>query len=78
MAKLIPFRTRRQQRADYAAYVLALSTRLEHFSKTKPWTRPREDPERLGNLLQQLAHERPAVLFVIEQIVADLVAELAS
>ena len=76
MAKLLPFRTRRQQEITYAAYVLALGTRWQRLSPTKPWTRPRDRPEQLGNLLQQLAHDRPATLFVIENLVVEIVAQL--
>jgi hypothetical protein len=71
MTNLIPFRPRRQREA--AAYVLALSARLERSSKSTPWTRPRAQPESLGNHLQRLARERPVVVFVIEKIVADVI-----
>ena len=74
MTKLIPFGPLRYH--EVAVYVLALSARLEGFSKTKPWTRPREHPELLGNHLQRLIRHRPAVAFVIENIVADVIEEI--
>lgn len=73
MAKLIPFLPRRRREA--AAYVLALSARLERSNKHKPWVRP-EHPERLGNLLQVLIDKRPALMFVFESIAADILAQL--
>lgn len=74
MAKVIPFRSRRH-RHEAAAYWLALSGRYERLSVSKPWLHPRQ-PERLGNLLQRLAFARPSVVFVIENLVAEIVAEL--
>jgi hypothetical protein len=71
LADLIPFPRVREA----AAYALALSARWSRVSKTKPWRRPRQ-PERLGNLLQQLADKRPAVVFVIESLVAEMVKQL--
>jgi plasmid stabilization system protein ParE len=73
MAKVLPFPSRRRPRHEAAAYVLALSTRCERSSA--PPRRPRE-PERLGNLLQRLTRKRPAVVFVIEKVVADICDEL--
>jgi len=75
MAKVIPFQPRRSRRREGAAYVLALSARWQRLSVAKPWLHPRE-PERLGNLLQRLALERPALVFVIESLVADIFAQL--
>jgi hypothetical protein len=73
MPKLIPFVPRRTREA--AAYVLALSMRWSRLSKTQPWLHERE-PERLGNLLQRLIDERPAVVFVIESLVAEMVRQI--
>lgn len=58
-----------------AAYSLTLSKRLETLSKTKPWLQP-EHPERLGNLLQQLTAKRPAIVFVIGNLVAEMLRQL--
>lgn len=71
MSKLIPF-----QRRSATAYALALTARLERVSKSKPWTRSHVRPERLGNLLQYLTAKRPAVVYVIESMVADIVAQI--
>jgi len=73
MAKLIPFRTRRNCQ-EAAAYWLALSLRYERASKAKPWRHAR--PEQLGNLLQQLVAKRPALLVVIESIVVEMLAQI--
>jgi hypothetical protein len=73
MAKLIPFRRRRNREA--AAYVLALSARLERSKLGSTWTPPADhQPERLGNLLQHLLTKRPALVFVLESIVAEMIA----
>lgn len=74
MAKLIPFRSRRQLR-EAAAYALALSARWQRLSKTKPWLRP-DQPERLGNLLQQLTAKRPAIVAVIESLVVEMLNQI--
>lgn len=74
MAKVIPFQARRRSR-DAATYTLALSARWQRLSKTKPWLHPRQ-PERFGNLLQRLVQDEPAIVFVIERVVADIVAQL--
>jgi hypothetical protein len=73
MPKLIAFSPRRTREA--AAYVLALSRRWSRLSKTQPWRHARE-PERLGNLLQRLIDEQPAVVFVIESLVAEMVRQI--
>lgn len=70
---LIPFPPRR--RHDTAAYVLALSARWTRVSKTQPWTAPRA-PEHLGNMLQLLTAKRPAIVFVLQNVVAEILAEL--
>lgn len=49
-----------------AAYVLEVSAR---------WRRPTAQavpPESLGNMLQRLAGKRPAAIFVLEKLVADM------
>jgi len=74
MSKLIPFGPLRYR--EVAVYVLALSGRLEGFSKTKPWTRPRDHPELFGNHMQRLIRHRPVVAFVIENIVAKVIEEI--
>lgn len=71
MAKLLPFRPRRH-RHDAAAYVLALSARYARMSNRK---RPL-NPESLGNKLQRLALDRPAVVIVIENLVTDMLEDL--
>ena len=57
------------------ANVLSLGTRWQRLSKTKPWLQPAQ-PERLGNLLQQLTKRRPALVFVIERLVVEILAHL--
>jgi hypothetical protein len=74
MTKPTPFRRRRSR--EVAAYVLALSARFERMSKSKPWIRRRAQPERLGNHLQRLTQERPVVVFVMENLVADVIDEI--
>jgi hypothetical protein len=74
MAKVIPFHVRHGSR-DAATYTLALSARWQRLSKTRPWIHPRQ-PERLGNLLQRLVRHDPAIVFVIEKVVADIVKQL--
>lgn len=75
MATLIPFQPRRVHEA--AAYALALSARWTRLSRGKPWL-PAREPERLGNHLQRLAHTRPALVYVIENLVAEIVRQLES
>jgi hypothetical protein len=72
MPKVIPFQ--RRHRNGTAAYALELSARWQRRRK-KPLVRP-ERPERLGNMLQRLIVKRPAVVLVIENLVADLLKEL--
>lgn len=75
MATVIPFRRRRNREA--AAYVRALSARLERLNGASSWNPPASHrPERLGNLLQQLVAKRPAMVFVIESIVVEILAEI--
>lgn len=73
MARLLPFPTRRVR--ESATYTLRLSTRWQRLSKAKPWLHPRA-PEHLGNLLQQLTRKRPAVVFIIERLVVEILAQL--
>lgn len=73
MAKILPFSAKRAR--EVATYALTLSARWQRSSKTKPWLPPRR-PERLGNLLQQLAAKRPAVVFVIEIIIVEMLRQL--
>jgi hypothetical protein len=75
MATLIPFYPRRNRTREAAAYVLALSKRLERSSHDKSYHHP-EHHARLGNLLQILIAKRPAVVFVIENIVVEMLAQL--
>ena len=71
---MIPFRTRRNIEAA-ARSLLILSARFERSGKAKPWLDP-DEPERLGNLLQRLTLERPAVVFVFENLVAEVLRQL--
>lgn len=71
MPKPLLFRARRTR--EVAAYALALSARWSRSSKT---ILPPVHPERLGNLLQRLALQRPAVVFVIENIVVEILKQL--
>lgn len=72
MPILIPFRPRRNREA--AAYVLALSARLERLNPGKSYRS--EHPERLGNLLQLLIEKRPSVVVAIENLVIEMIAQL--
>lgn len=74
MAKLIPFAPGHRKR-DAAAYLLALSVRWQRSSKSRPWLQPAH-PEDLGNLLQQLTASHPGIVFVIGNLVAEMVAQL--
>jgi len=74
MAILIPFRPRRNRSREAAAYVLTLSARLERLSPDRSFRHPH--PERLGNLLQVLIAKRPALVYVIENIVAEMLEQL--
>ena len=76
MGKVLRFRERRN--SDTTAYVLALSARWERTSKTKPWLQRSAHPENLGNLLQCLAQRQPAIVFVIENLVADILDKLGN
>lgn len=72
LTNVIPFGTRTQRAA---AYGLSLARRWQRVSKTQPWLQPRE-PERLGNLLQRLTFDHPAAVLVIENLVAEMVAQI--
>jgi len=59
-----------------AAYALKLCARWQRSRKGAPWTRPPDHPERLGNLLQRLITKEPELVFVIENIVAEMLDQL--
>jgi len=74
MAKLIPFPARRVRR--YAERLLILSASRESLSRPEVWTQRPVPSEPLGNMLQRLALQRPAVVLVLENIVADMLDQL--
>lgn len=77
MSKLLPFPADRVQRT--AAYVLQLtasSASRANLDTPEPWANRPVPPEALGNMLQALVHLEPAVVLVIESIVADILAQL--
>lgn len=74
VSRLIQFPTRRTRKA--AAYALELSARWQRLSTTKPWIHSRAHPEQLYTMLQRLAEKRPAILFVIEKLIAEMIDEL--
>jgi len=74
MTKLIPFPTQRVQR--FAARLLILSASRELLSQPAPWADRPVPPEPLGNMLQRLALQRPAVVLLLQNIVADMLAKI--
>jgi len=77
MPKPIPFPTPWLQRT--AQSVLHLAATRERLSRpAAPWTDRPKPPEALGNLLQHLAVQRPAAVLVIENLVAEVLAQLES
>lgn len=76
MAKVVPFPTRRVQRT--AAYVLNLSARWARLNKPQLWTNRPEPPESLGNMLQHLLIVRPGAVLLIENLVAEILAQIGS
>jgi hypothetical protein len=72
--KLIPFPARRVQR--FAARLLICSASRERLSPPLMWTDRPVPPEPLGNMLQRLALERPRVVLLLENIVADMLTTI--
>jgi hypothetical protein len=75
MPKLIPFPADRVKQC--ANSLLICSASRETFSKPIKWTDRPEPPEALGNMLQHLVRQRPAAVLLLENIVADMLAQLA-
>ena len=73
MAKRLPYPARQIQQD--AADALALTAIRERLSKPETWLNPPEPPERLGNMLQQLARKRPAAVVVLENLVAEMLVQ---
>jgi hypothetical protein len=76
MAKLIPFPARRVHRT--AEIVLLLASSREMLCGPVPWSNRPATPEALGNMLQRLALVRPTALLVLESVVADILAQIAT
>ncbi len=76
MSKLIPFPARRVQR--FAERLLILTASCEMLSRPELWTHRPVPPEPLGNMLQRLALRRPAVVLLLENVVADMLERLDS
>jgi len=70
MTKLIPFPARRVRR--FAVWLLVLSASRERLSRPVVWARRPVPPEPLGNMLQRLALQSPALVLLLENLVADL------
>lgn len=64
---LLRFRPRPIQRAARS---------LLTWSASPSRAKPRRSPERLGNLLQRLAHRRPALVRVVEDLVGEMLRQL--
>lgn len=75
MAKLLPFPARRIQQT--AAFMLQLSTSPGKFAKPKPWRNRPEPPEALGNLLQRLVVVQPEAVLLLENLIAEMLAQIA-
>ena len=76
MAKLIPFPARRVHRT--AEIVLLLTSSREMLCGPAPWSNRPAPTEPLGNMLQRLALVRPTAVLVLENIVADILAQVAT
>jgi len=74
MAKLLPFPARRIQQT--AAFLLQLIASPARYEKPKPWANRPEPPEALGNLLQQLVVLQPEAILLIENLVAEMLAQI--
>jgi len=74
MPKLIPFPTRHVQRC--AARLVIWSASRDPLSKPAPWSDRPMPPASLGNMLQQLAKQRPVLVLLFESVVAEILAQL--
>lgn len=74
MAKLVPFPARRIRQTT--EWLLILSASRERLNRPNAWPDRPLPPEPLGNMLQRLALKRPAVVLVLENIVADILGQL--
>lgn len=72
MATLIPFRRHRYR--ELATYALKLSARYARLNPGASF--PPREPERLGNLLQRLTAQRPALVVVVENLVVEMLRQL--
>jgi len=76
LAKLLPFPSQRIRQT--AAFMLQLSTSPERFRKPRPWENRPDPPEALGNLLQHLVVLQPEAILLIENLVAEMIAQIES
>jgi len=75
MTKLIRFPAARVQR--FAVWLLICSASRESLSRPVVWANRPVPPEPLGNLLQRLALLRPATVLLLENVVADMLEQIA-
>jgi hypothetical protein len=74
MPNVIPFPARRVRR--FAEWLLISSASHERLSKPEPWTNRPQPPEPLGNMLQRIALQHPALVLLFESVVAEVVAQM--
>jgi len=75
MPTLLPFPARRVRQS---ATLLLNASRGCSLTKPTPWRNRPEPPEALGNLLQRLVVLQPAAVLLIENVVAEMLAQLES
>jgi len=76
MAKLLPFPSQRIRQT--AACMLKLVASPEKLKKPRPWANRPDPPEALGNLLQRLVVLQPEAILLIENLVAEMIAQIES
>jgi hypothetical protein len=74
MAPVLRFPARRVK--TYAAWLLNSTASRDQLSKPHAWIDRPVPPEPLGNMLQRLARERPVLVLLLENIAAELLAQL--
>jgi hypothetical protein len=73
MPKLLPFPTRRVQ--SLAERLLIFGASRERLSKPIAWINRPVPPEPVGNMLQRLALLQPHTALLVENLIADLLAQ---
>ena len=74
MPPVIRFPARRVK--TYAAWLLNYSASRDRLSKPHAWIDRPVPPEPLGNMLQRLALERPVLVLLLENIAAEILAQI--